>query len=83
MNQDEVDEWLDNEVAFAELLEPALRRFVPFRDTVLRELHQITPSEIFDVWRMERPELRFPDGDVVIVKLGKELLSMRSMVQSL
>jgi len=83
MAQEDVDAWLGNEVAFAQLLEPALKNFGPFRDNVLRELHQLSPSEIYDVWRLEHPELRFPDNDVVIVKLGTELNAIRSIVQSL
>lgn len=83
MGQDEVDAWLHDEIAFAQLLEPALRNLAPYRDMVLRELYQISPSEIFDVWRLEHPEILFPDPDVVIVKIGQELLGIRSIVQSL
>lgn len=83
MDQDEVDAWLRDEIAFAQLLEPALRNLAPYRDMVLRELYQISPSEIFDVWRLEHPEMLFLDTDVVIVKIGKELLGIRSIVQSL
>ena len=83
MGQDEVEAWLRDEIAFAQLLEPALRNLTPYRDMVLRELYQISPSEIFDVWRLEHPEILFPDPDVVIVKIGQELLEIRSIVLSL
>jgi len=83
MGQDEVDAWLHDEIAFAQFLEPALRNLTPYRDMVLRELYQISPSEIFDVWRLEHPEILFPDHDVVIVKIGQELLGIRSIVLSL
>lgn len=80
--QDEVDAWLDNAFDIAPLLEPALRNLAPYRDTVLRELYQISPSEVFDRWRVEHPEILFPDTDVVIVRIGKELLAVRSIVLS-
>lgn len=83
LTQDEVDMWLEEKLALAQLLEPALRKLAPHRDAVLRELYQISPSEIFDIWRIEHPELIFPDTDVVIVRIGQELASIRSIVQSL
>lgn len=83
MDQDEVEAWLHDEIAFAQLLEPALRNLAPYKDMVLRELFQISPSEIFDVWRLEHPEILFPDTDVVIVKIGQELLTIRSIIMSL
>ena len=83
MDQDEVEAWLRDEIAFAMLLEPALRNLTPYRDMVLRELYQISPSEIFDVWRLEHPEILFSDTDAAIVKIGQELLGIRSIVLSL
>jgi hypothetical protein len=83
LDQDEVDAWLRDEIALAQLLEPALRNLTPYRDMVLRELYQISPSEIFDVWRLEHPEILFPDTDVAIVKIGQELLGIRSIIMSL
>ena len=83
LTQDEVDMWLDDQLAITQLIEPALKKLAPHRDAVLRELYQISPSEMFDVWRIEHPELRFPDTDVVIVRIGKELASIRTIVQSL
>lgn len=83
MDQDDVDAWLRDEVDLAQLLEPALRNLAPYRDMVLRELYQISPSEIFDVWRLEHPDILFPDTDVVIVKIGQELLGIRAIVLTL
>lgn len=83
LDQDEIDAWLHDENAFAQLLEPALRNLAPYRDMVLRELFQISPSEVFDAWRLEHPEILFPDTDVVIVKIGQELLGIRSIIMSL
>jgi hypothetical protein len=83
MDQDEVDAWLHDAVPFAQLLEPALQNLAPYRDMVLREIYQISPSEVFDTWRLEHPEILFPDNDVVIVKIGQELMGIRSIVLSL
>jgi len=83
LDQDEVDAWLRDEIAFAALLEPALRNLAPYRDTVLRELFQISPSEVFDAWQLEHPEILFLDTNVVIVKIGQELLGIRSIIMSL
>ncbi len=83
LEQDEVDAWLRGDVAIAPLLEPPLRNIASHRDTVLRELYQISPSEVIDVWRSEHPEILFPEGNVVIVRVGQELLAMRNIMQSL
>ena len=83
LDQDEVDAWLRDEIALAELLEPALRNLAPYRDMVLRELFQISPSEVFDIWRLEHPEILFLDANAVIVKIGQELLGIRSIIMSL
>ncbi len=83
LDQDEFDSWLHDDFALAPLLEPPLKNLTPYRDTVLRELYQISPSEIFDRWRTERPEILIPNQDVVIVRIGQELLGIRSIVLSL
>lgn len=82
LEQDEVDAWLQGQVDIAPLLEPPLRNVAAYRDTVLRELYQISPSEIIDVWRSEHPEILFPEGNVVIVRVGQELLGIRNIVSS-
>lgn len=82
MKQEDVDAWLGEEFDFSQLLEPAFRNLAPYRDAVLRELYQITPSEVFDAWRLEHPEIRFSDSAAVIVRIGGELADIRSLVQT-
>lgn len=80
MEQPEVDAWLSDELDLAPLLEPPLRAMSQYRAQVLRELHQISPGEIFDAFRDEHPELVFPDKDRAILKIGKELEAMKAML---
>jgi hypothetical protein len=64
-------------------LEPPLRAQSQHRDQILREFHQITAAEIFDRFQKEHPELVFRDKDKTIVKIGKELQALKSIVMSL
>ncbi len=80
MEQEDVDAWLDGNFKFAELLERAFRNIAPYRSSVLRELYQISPSEVFDAWCLEHPEMQFPDKDAVIVRIGGELTDIRALV---
>lgn len=80
MEQPEVDAWLGDDFDLAPLLEPPLKAMSPYRAQVLRELHQISPAEIFDALRVEHPELVFPDKDKAILKIGKELETMKAML---
>lgn len=80
LSQEEVDAWVDDEVDLAPLLEPPLRALAAHRDMILRELHQISPAEIFDRFEGEHPELVFSDKNKAIVKIGKELESLKSIV---
>jgi hypothetical protein len=80
MEQTEVDAWLSDELDLAPLLEPPLKAMSPYRAQVLRELHQISPGEIFDAFRNEHPELVFQDKNKAILKIGKELEAMKAML---
>lgn len=83
MEQEELDAWLDDELEIAPFLEPPLRAMGHHRDTILRELHQISPAEILDRFQKEHPELVFRDADKAVVKIGKELEALRAIVLSL
>lgn len=83
LDQEEIDAWLNEEVEVAPLLEPALKAISQHRDTVLREMHQISPPEIFDMLCREHPELVFPDKDKAIVRIGKELQSLKLFLMNL
>lgn len=80
MEQPELDAWLQDDFDLAPLLELALKAMSPYRAQVLRELHQISPGEIFDALREEHPELVFSDKDKAILKIGRELEAMRAIL---
>ena len=80
LSQEEVDAWVEDEVELAPLLEPPLKTLSAHRDMMLRELHQISPAEIFDRFEAEHPELVFSDKNKAIVKIGKELESLKAIV---
>lgn len=83
MDQEEVDAWLGREFDIAPMMKVLFERMAPYRDMVLREIYQISPSELFDRWRLEHPEILFEDTDKAIVRLGSELHAIRSMVQAI
>jgi hypothetical protein len=83
MDQEAVELWLNDELDLAPLLEPPLRAQAQYRDQIMRELHQISPAEIFDLFQKEHPELVFPDRNKAVVRIGKELESLKGIVRSL
>jgi hypothetical protein len=83
MDQEDVEAWLNDELDIAPLLEDPLRAQAQHRDQVLRELHQISPSEIFDRFQKEHPELAFSDKNKAIVKIGKEIEGLKAIVRAL
>jgi predicted RNA-binding protein YlqC (UPF0109 family) len=52
------------------------------RDSVLRELHQISPAEVFDIYVTEHPEIKFEDQGRVIVRIGKEMEAMKTILSA-
>ncbi|OGS55808.1 MAG: hypothetical protein A3K60_04190 [Euryarchaeota archaeon RBG_19FT_COMBO_56_21] len=83
MDQDDVEAWLEGKLELAPMLEAPLRALSHHRDQMLRELHQITPMEIFDRFQKEHPELVFKDKDKTIVRIGRELEVLKSIVVTL
>lgn len=83
MEQDEVDAWLNDELDIAPLLEPPLRVQAQYRDHILRELHQISPPEIFDRLQKEHPELVFRDKEKALGKIGQEIQMLKAIVVTL
>lgn len=83
MDQEDVEVWLEDEFDLAPLLEPPLRAQAEHRDQIMRELNQISPAEIFDRFQKEHPELVFPDKTRAVVKVGKELESLKAIVRAL
>lgn len=82
MDQDDVEAWLDGDLEIAPLLEPVLRSMSQYRAQILRELHQVSPPEILDRLQIERPEIVFRDKDLALVRIGKELETMKAIVVS-
>jgi hypothetical protein len=80
MDQEDVIAWLDGDLEIAPLLEPVLRKMSPYKTLVLRELHQISPPEVFDRLSKEHPELEFSDKQKAVVRIGKELEAMKAIV---
>lgn len=83
MEQEELDLWLAGELDLAPLLEPPLKAMAKYRDQLMRELHQISPGEILDSFQKEHPELVFSDKDRAMVRIGKELETMKAFLITL
>lgn len=77
LDQEDIDAWLAGDIEIAPRMEEPLKAISQHRDMILREMHQISPPEIFDRFVEERPELVFPDNDKAIVRIGKELESLK------
>jgi hypothetical protein len=82
MDQELLEAWLEDALEIAPLLEEPLRALSSHRDQILREMHQITPQEIFDRFQKEHPELTFSDKTRAIVKIGKEIEAMKRILVS-
>ena len=80
MDQEDVEAWLDDELDIAPFLEDLLRAQAVHRDQILRELHQLSPSEIFDRLQKEHPELVFADKEKAIIKIGKEIQELKAIL---
>lgn len=83
MDQEDVEAWLDDELDIAPLLEDPMKMQAQHKEHMLRELHQMSPSEIFDLFQKEHPELVFSDKDKALVKIGKELEGLKAIVRAL
>lgn len=83
MDQGDVEAWLDDELDIAPLLEQPLRALAQHRDQILREMHQLSPPEIFDRFQTEHPELVFSDKTKAIVKIGREIETLKGFLVSL
>jgi len=83
MDQELLDSWLNDELDLAPLLEQPLRALSEHRNQIVREMHQITPQEIFDRFQLEHPELVFPDKTKAIVKIGREIEAMKAIIVSI
>ncbi len=82
MDQELLDAWLADELDIAPLLEQPLKALSQHKNEILREMHQISPQEIFDRLRLEHPELVFSDKTKAIVKIGHEIEAMKAIVSA-
>src|SRR4030065_1640652 len=80
MDQEDVIAWLDGDLEIAPLLEPVLRKMATYRSMVLRELHQISPPEVFDRLSKEHPELVFSDKQKAVIRIGRGLEAPQAIV---
>jgi len=83
LERDDFDAWLEGEIELAPLFRPVFESVARQRDAFLRELHQMFPAEVFDRFVAKHPELDLGDGTDVIVRIGRELQEMKTLVQSL
>lgn len=83
LDQDEIDSWLSGKIELAPMLEEPLKALSQHRDAILREMHQMSPPEIFDRFMQEKPQIVFTDKDKAIVRIGKEVESLKLFLMSL
>jgi hypothetical protein len=80
-DQEDLDTWLEGEFDLTPLLEPVLKTMGDYRDVILAEMHQLSPSEILDRFVVEHPELSIPDKQKALVRVGRELELMKAVLQ--
>ena len=83
LDQEGIDSWLAGEIDIAPSMQEPLKAISQHRDMILREMHQMSPPEIFDRFVAERPEIVFSDKDKAIVRIGKELESLKLFLMNL
>ncbi len=83
MTQDDVDAWLDEEIELAPLMEEQLRTLSAHRDSILRELYQLSPPEVFDLYCQEHPDISFVDKQKALVRIGKELDELKLFLMNM
>ncbi|MEM0343225.1 MAG: hypothetical protein QXJ32_05005 [Thermoplasmata archaeon] len=83
MTQDDVDAWVNEEIELAPGMEEQLEALSQYRDFILRELHQLSPPEVFDMYCKEHPEIAFPDKHKALVRIGKELDELKLFLMNM
>lgn len=83
LERDEFDAWVAGDIELAPLFRPVFETVAAQRDTFIRELHQMFPAEVLDRFLAERPDADVGDRAAVVMRIGKELQAMKSLVQSL
>lgn len=83
MTQDDIDAWMNEEIELAPGMEEQLESLSQYRDSILRELHQLSPPEVFDMYCQEHPEIAFPDKQKALVRIGKELDELKLFLMNM
>lgn len=83
MTQEDVDAWMDEEFDLAPIMQEQLEPLSDYRDSILRELHQLSPPEVFDMYCREHPDVTFSDRTKALVRIGKELDSLKLFLMNL
>ncbi len=83
MSQDEIDSWLREEISIASTIEEPLKALSQHRDSILRDMYQMSPPEVLDRFIQDHPEAVFPDKDRAIVRIGQELESIKAFLVTL
>jgi hypothetical protein len=83
LDQEEFDAWLDGDFELAGYFTPVFESASKHRDAFIRELHQISPAEVFDRFLKGEHGLQVRDNTQAVVRIGKELQTMKGLVQSL
>ena len=83
MGQDELDQWLDGRLDLEPKMETTLWSLSEHKDMIMRQMHQISPAEILDLYEKERPGARIKDKNKAILRIGKELESIKAYLAGL
>ena len=83
MSQDEIDAWLREEVSLAPMIEEPLKALSQHRDNILRDMYQMSPPEVFDRFVQDHPGIVFEDKVKAIVRIGRELESIKTFLVTL
>ena len=83
MSHDELAQWLEGNADISKNMESTLFSLKEHKETILRELHALSPAEVWDMYQKERPENRVEDEMKAIVRIGEELQAMKSYLMSI
>ncbi len=83
MGHEELAQWLEGNIKIASNMESTLWSLKDHKETILRELNALSPSEVFDIYQKERPGNRIRDKEKAIVRIGNELEAMKTYLMSL
>jgi len=83
MGHEELKQWLEGNISISSNMEATLWSLRDHKENILRELNELSPAEIWDIYQKERPGNRIKDKEKAIVRIGSELQAMKSYLMSL